>query len=651
MGGHRTPRSSTKTVKIKPPLLSDGQPSMMPKKEQLEPSPDGFFENPLIDNPDGASEDAVTVVQQVSTWKQFVATHLGAARRMLEDGDLEVTANHRNAVGKLYELCKQHKCISNAFETKEMREERIRLRTPPEVAIKSKEKEGVRYQYDEPVSKADWFRIVNNVVYRKDLYLLGHPNAWFRSGPEMLPHFTWLEYSKHVCPNRATTSREWASRDYGVCPCEYCVDWVKRFTATFFTPLRCPVEFEQVGCKIHVTYDRTGQPGLFRRGEMVWMRFQITKKGEFRVATRPDPVKNNSAGTSASGDSVARKLGWLWPAEVVGRKRQDFYSGDLATQTGIHSGDRVKEEEIMDEDKENRKTYKPHLITYTVKLIVPREADRILNIQPRTFADVLPGSLLPFIEPSKDEIKKLPKRNLDEVRELAIRDANRYTSQWKCISEHGVSFGPEILRTGDVVRLKNSQKPLALRIENFVFNDDEPSAATEFSVEGRIYSMNEDFCVRIPGFCESHATRVAAWLPVTRKAEKIPMTEIAGRLYPVKHPAFEAKHYLASAVWQDWRNAVPMGAAIEITGMREDAGARSVSRRQMLKELGDSDIVLGGIDPQDWYYVSDLNEHQEALAGWGLTEASKFLIKKRKVDEEDGKATKRRKLSQNNEDI
>ncbi|KAJ3119028.1 hypothetical protein HDU96_003203 [Phlyctochytrium bullatum] len=575
----------------------------MPTKEQLESNPKGFFGKATIVNRDGVEE---TIFKQVTTWKEGLGKHLGAARRLLADRKaFEITLDHKKAVKKLCKMCKDQKCIRNANYTP-------------------------YYRYVRHRGFSKTRMIFDEVVYRKDLYLFGHPNLLFRSGEELLPHLVWLEYSEDMCPKPTTTSCGWGSRDYAICPCRYCMDWVKRFDATFFTPWRCPVVFEPTqNNKIYVTYDRTGQPGLFRPGEIVWLRFQIETDGKIKEVERPQSEENDCAENGDSGDSTKRNCVWLWPAKVTSRKKEVF-----------------KEDGVG----EYGKKYKDILVMYSVELLIPRakarEAEKILK-RSHIFDELLATSLLPFVEPNIDEVRKpIPKRDLDDLRQMSIRDASNYASRWKHISEHGVLFGPEVLRIGDVVRLKDPQNQVALRIENFLFDNrsEHGFGSKEFSVEGRVYSVNEDFCLTIPGFCESHSTRVAAWLPISRKAEQIPMAEIAGRLYPVKHPAFEAEHRLASAVWQDWKNAAPMGTAIEITGLVKEDDPRI---RQTHWILDDSDIVdRYRIDAVDWYYVSSIKEQQVSLAGWGPTEVSKKLVKKRKGNEEEANVAKRQNDSE-----
>ncbi|KAJ3119058.1 hypothetical protein HDU96_003233 [Phlyctochytrium bullatum] len=236
--------------------------------------------------------------------------------------------------------------------------------------------------------------------------------------------------------------------------------------------------------------------------------------------------------------------------------------GEAKTKEYVEGGDisEVLHTEKILEDGGGQ-TYDSVAILYTVKLLVPSsESSETDNQQ---FEDVATESILPFVEGEPDIISQpLPSafaKDPSIAQNVVAEIMNSIAVEWFQISNYGVCFGPEILRVGDLVRLKDAEKHVAARIDKFRFD----ASGHSFSILGQEYYQDERFCITT-GLSANHSTRVAAWIPRYRWRTLIPMDKIAGRLYLVNHPGLLVRHYLSAMVWQDWKNAVCGGASINI---------------------------------------------------------------------------------------
>ncbi|KAJ3119057.1 hypothetical protein HDU96_003232 [Phlyctochytrium bullatum] len=120
--------------------------------------------------------------------------------------------------------------------------------------------------------------------------------------------------------------------------------------------------------------------------------------------------------------------------------------------------------------EEGGATFEPDVILYSVKLLgFASSSSRNGSYE---FDDLTTESMVPFVEATSGEYRKpLPAfateqvaKDISKRRNQAVDEIKSASLEWFKVSDEGVCFGPEILRVGDLVRIKGEHPPVAARI-------------------------------------------------------------------------------------------------------------------------------------------------------------------------------------------
>ncbi|KAJ3050609.1 hypothetical protein HK097_008397, partial [Rhizophlyctis rosea] len=406
------------------------------------------------------------------------------------------------------------------------------------------EKRGRKARTDQShQSKVD--KEIGGRVYRTDPYLFGHPGSdKFRSIPEFVYHFLWLAQAQ---------TKPYVDRDYRECTCEYCPRYVGRLEK-FYLELTRP--------KLWKSNMDTPKPipdapiAIFRKREIVWIPLtcrpvdnnltildgadeciQLTKLQKQR-ADYPDGTVPPSL-----DDQIRQKFTSIfwWPAEVQYRTITKVHD----TREGV---DRAIVDSSADPDVPTSSggVLVGFRIMYQVKILA---TDRLWNIPQ--------GVMRPWLEVPDNRF--LPaEMQIQQVFPLARQEAERYAGMvfpfgrytqtmvkfdryeedhaedednMDVEVEHyiGVCFGAEIIRVGDVVRLKYEPDEPVLRcllVKAIIKHEG------SLHLVGELWKRQNAFCFEYP----PHATKTNAWIPLRRFREKqlIELSDIAGRYYPIQ---------------------------------------------------------------------------------------------------------------------
>ncbi|KAJ3196099.1 translation termination factor GTPase eRF3, partial [Irineochytrium annulatum] len=431
----------------------------------------------------------------------------------------------------------------------------------------------------------------NGVTYRTDPYMCGHPGfSKFRSSNEFLPHLMWLYFCYKMCPGNPVNEEQWKLRDYKDCSCLYCFKYISHFSNHFYLRLTRP----RTGLGKR-DFHAPSPPPCFRRGEKVWARVVITTEGDIEAATAvyttlladmvSIPLPTNPD-VSGKGKVV------YWPAEIESRKVEDdkimrqILKTHFENQRKQQSRKRIggnpdtmpppqqntvpeKAAAPVDPDMEDPGAQKPFTVLYRVRLL-GTEGDG--PNKGRVLLDVETGSLQPFLQRKgpfpgtpllPDGLDGADCVKITSEYKEGIASINGSAKQVRPSQDHksALMFGNEVIRVGDLVRLRPAQGSVLERAFEI--------RAFTFLKEGRIrlsgvrWERDERFAISM----HLYHTRVMKWDPM--ESEKAPLaevevTEVAGRFYPIIQDGLKVGSYGAAMYWQDWHNTMDHNSAMPI---------------------------------------------------------------------------------------
>ncbi|KAI8831696.1 hypothetical protein BJ741DRAFT_616645 [Chytriomyces cf. hyalinus JEL632] len=410
------------------------------------------------------------------------------------------------------------------------------------------------------------------MILRVDPYLYGHPagrSHRFRSSVELKPHIIWLLWG-HYATNEAPTpvsQQEWNARDVALCHCKYCPYYIARFEDEFFLPLTRPMVLQQITKKPR--FDHTSPAAIFRLHEYVWVRVLIMQDQDTR--SRKTKVAPNVFVSLI--DEATRPYGFqvltdksvggtvtYWPCKIVGRKRElDVLLGTLFTKmvkkrlTDGSAGAGISGQEAAPET--------PFIIKYTVKLLGFEEDEDSAEVDDESehvLSNVSMGSLQPYLStppPSgltlDEKLSDEDSRYYEEAYARAIETIQDVAKHWSPEGFSAIMFGTELIRKGDVVRMKPSSGTV---VENVVmidsFDDSDPS---NVRIMGRRWERDDAFCITM----RDMKTRMQAWKIMDDVTPSlVNLDQIAGRLYPIVHDGIQTMSIVASTYWADWAGII-----------------------------------------------------------------------------------------------
>ncbi|KAJ3063437.1 hypothetical protein HDU98_000768 [Podochytrium sp. JEL0797] len=478
-----------------------------------------------------------------------------------------------------------YRCLLYAFETKSDQERRLRG-IPPVAANSAKGKVIIK----------------NNIAFRIDTYVYGHPagrSYKFRSGPELKPHIIWLTYAKHACPEDAPqTPDEWAARDVALCQCIYCPHYVTRLRDDIYVPLTRPMQF-QSGFK--PKYDLLSPGAVFRLQEHVWARVVLdvdNDTGARRISIAQPvivslidgltrPFKLNVLTDKTAGGKVT-----YWPCVITSRARTD----DGVMDAIVKAMARKKLTDGSHQGEDDGGPGLPMAVVYSVRLLGFPEVEGdetpeyVLN-------NVYAGSLEPYLaHKSRPEqnvavldpaLSNVDTEVLQKAYSRALTEINTHATKWSLESNSAILFGNEILRIGDVLRLKPTNQFDANEhlfvVSRFDLTDD----------VGYVYGHSWEADDRFSASIYQLSTRVRTWkmlddasMAKERPPREVRLDTVAGRMYPVVHEGLKVDSVFAGRYWHDWDELVNNYRAMPVT--------MKVQPRTTMTQHDDSDIVAFG---------------------------------------------------------
>ncbi|KAJ3242004.1 hypothetical protein HDU81_008876 [Chytriomyces hyalinus] len=449
-----------------------------------------------------------------------------------------------------------------AFETKASREAREAHQKP------------TRIEKGNSISEGGMF-------LRVDPYLYGHPagrSHRFRSSVELKPHIIWLLWG-HYATNEAPTpvsQQEWNARDVALCHCKYCPYYITRFKDEFFLPLTRPMVLQQITKK--PKFDHTSPTAIFRLHEYVWIRVLIMQDQD--IGSRKTKVAPNVFVSLI--DEATRPYGFqvltdksvggtvtYWPCKIVGRKRElDVLLGTLFTKMVKKrltdgSGPGVSGQEAAPET--------PFIIKYTVRLLGFEDEDsEEVDEAEYVLSNVSMGSLQPYLSTPPatgltldEKLSDEDSRYYEEAYARAIETIQDVAKHWSPEGFSAIMFGTELLRKGDVVRMKPSSGTV---VENAVvidsFDDSDPN---NVRIQGRRWERDDAFCITM----RDMKTRMQAWKVLDDVTfSHVGLDQIAGRLYPIVHDGIQTMSIVASTYWTDWTGIIDERCFMPVTTRR-----------------------------------------------------------------------------------
>ncbi|ORY36526.1 hypothetical protein BCR33DRAFT_722030 [Rhizoclosmatium globosum] len=441
------------------------------------------------------------------------------------------------------------------------------------------------------------YAVENGKVLRIDPYLLGHPagrSYKFRSANELKPHILWLTYASHATqhqPNPVSPS-EWNARDVALCKCEACPHYIHRFKTDVYYPLTRPMHLQP---NLKPKYDIHSPGAIFREHEQVWVRVIIKfdkDKGE-RSIKIANPVfvtlideAARPHGFQVNMDKSANGTAMYWPCVIIGRaKIADVLLAALLqkiSKTRLTDGTQIGKEEVL--------PLAPMIVQYAVKLLGFSEGDE----EEVTFGHVATGSLEPFLardpRPESNSIVLDPdlleqdKNFFKDAFQKALTKIADDSTKWSKEGDTAVLFGNELLRIGDLLRIKHDVGTVE---ENVIMVTGFELANNKITVLGNRWERDDKFCVTM----EAQQTRMQTWrmmedLSVKERSStfvSVKLEDIAGRMYPIVHPGLKTTSLVAASYWHDWDTIFENDRAMPVS--------RQVRARTSKISHDDSDIV------------------------------------------------------------
>ncbi|KAJ3109640.1 hypothetical protein HDU97_003116 [Phlyctochytrium planicorne] len=392
------------------------------------------------------------------------------------------------------------------------------------------------------VSRAGKNKFINGVNYRVDPYILGHPGgspSKFRSAQEMRPHMAWLQYAYYACSNQGTPSDiwGWSSRDFHICGCISCSRFVAK-SRDFYQPLRYAITLSAAGAPLA---DHSTPLAHLRPLEYVLLRIIVDDDGNIKPAEPKLPSLVMKFAQSQPLPTGNNEI--FWPAEIIGRKSvldgtaitMKKNSKKMITSSMAEDIEETPAEEVLEQ---------PLMTLYSVKLlggvVMPATAG-----EPLVFNDALQA--------------------------LYAR-----STEWRQLSKYAVLWGTEVIRVGDLVRLKRDPDE-ALHVLEIQGSSD------NLKLRGTIWKQNRQFSFSF----DFDGVMMPSWLPSHEYMldQSIDLTGIAGRLYPINHDGLYVKGYSIASLWQDWQGVFTDGKTMNVISQSKDVGT------ELSWDFYDSDIA------------------------------------------------------------
>ncbi|KAJ3028952.1 UNVERIFIED_CONTAM: hypothetical protein HDU68_000479 [Siphonaria sp. JEL0065] len=436
---------------------------------------------------------------------------------------------------------------------------------------------------------------------RIDPYLCGHPAGRvykFRSSNETIPHIIWLVYgylATHSQPD-PHSDPEWSARDVSLCRCIYCHHYVQRLRSDIYHPLTRPMILQSNRPK----HDITAPSAVFRVHEQVWARILIShdKDSNERKIEIAKPVFNSLIadltkphGFNVNTDATANGKVIYWPCVVMERYKAldgeiHLILSNLKTMKrtlAVTDGSVIGHQSV-----EEQQDFLPQIVGYTVKLLGfsdgavggdaapgPVGSVSIVGDEEFVLRNVTAGSLEPYLlrrgytkAPSFDS--SLPPEDTEFLKaayDNALAKITLDATKWSPEAQSAILFGNELIRVGDVIRLKSdpdsgSNQETLLTVTSF------PSVNEIVYVQGYRWQRDEAFSTSFP----EYQTRMVSWRMVDDASIKDGSTQVkvklidqvAGRMYPIVHDGLKTDSLVAARCWHDWQGLVDSNRAMPV---------------------------------------------------------------------------------------
>ncbi|KAJ3291636.1 hypothetical protein HK104_005916 [Borealophlyctis nickersoniae] len=454
------------------------------------------------------------------------------------------------------------------------------------------------------VIKGKRTEMIQGVPFRTDPYLFGHPSGdKFRSVPEFVPHFLWL----------ATISRssvDYADRDYAQCPCLYCPKYVSRLEKFYLHATRPKIWRSGNSIPTPVA---DAPSVIFRKREIVWLpvkwewsdnRWHM-KSADLEYRTLQMLVTNDGYEPGLPGELELTSRIIYWPGEIMYRS--------------VHKITTEGEHEISNPGANALQRYgvsRARVLEYEVQYQV-----HVLGTDYEWM--IKPDVLQPYLAyPSSIDALKIVGSPVKTAHEAAIREAASiaqgfgpfgcYPADVPSFESYdeddqaeadapgglinhyvGVCFGAEVIRVGDVVRLrpKNGEKSTLCLVIRAIFEYDVQT--TSLRLVGDLWRRQDEFCCELPAY----DTKMNGWLPLRRSRQKqiVDFKDVAGRFYPVSTPSVYLDESRDSALpprsyWYEWEVFDQIGP---------DAPVMPVRFNQRITRIDDPEYHLRERDDYD----------------------------------------------------
>ncbi|KAJ3352625.1 hypothetical protein HDU83_007819 [Entophlyctis luteolus] len=427
--------------------------------------------------------------------------------------------------------------------------------------------------YDVTLQRGGKHRIENGYHLRFDPYICGHPagrSHKFRSYNEMKPHVLFLLYGHYATSEQPfpETPGEWEARDVALCQCDYCPTYISRFKNDIYIPLTRPMV---LGINGTPRYDLKAPNAVFRVGEHVWARVILDGDPGAGRVIKPAPsvfgllTKSlaDKRGFNVNLDRSARGTASYWPAIILSRSLAPDHAMNVLIQSvsrkQITDGNSLSESDPVPAENTASDEF-AFCVNYRVRLL---GFDESVDEDIYVLRDMTAGSIEPFLEQrvKTDNLvlhQDMSPENVEFFSNSflkAINSIQEVSQRWSPEGYSGILFGAELLRIGDIIRLipedENDIQENCLIIQGFDFTD---SSAV---VVGHRWEPDPAFCISMLDM----KTRMPSWKMIDDSrwtfgttAVRVPLENIAGRLYPVNMPGTRTDSFIASSYWYDWNN-------------------------------------------------------------------------------------------------